>query len=112
MIVRSGSCRSWLAAYANRCNSSFDRSNSAENLARSASISLRSVMSRFTPMTRTSWPWASRIPRPNPAIQRTSPDGVTTRNSEANGRPSSIARFRSLSTSRRSSGWTSRRHES
>ena len=36
-IVRNGSCRSWLATYANRCSSSFDRRSSSSARYRSVS---------------------------------------------------------------------------
>ena len=46
MIDRSGSCRSWLATYANRCSSSLDRCRSSMYDASARSLSRNLVMSR------------------------------------------------------------------
>ncbi len=53
-MLRSGSCRSWDATYANRCSSSFDRRSSPADRASPSSASFRSVTSRMTETARIS----------------------------------------------------------
>ena len=52
-IDRRGSCRSWLATYANRCSSSFDRASSAAYSRRASSARRISV---------TSWKTVANMP--------------------------------------------------